>query len=61
MYQAVLARLHVPNLPLQQRFSAVQAPAGSICLAATGTPPRMQPAVARPSRTGSFGVRSRDT
>jgi len=36
MYQAARGRLHVPGSPFQERFSAVQALAGSIWVAATG-------------------------
>jgi len=36
MYQAARGRLLVPGSPFQERFSAVQALAGSIWVAATG-------------------------
>jgi len=46
MYQAARGRLLVPGSPFQGRFSAVQAVAGSIWVAATGgLRPQLQPAM----------------
>src|ERR1043165_7783987 len=58
MYQAARGRLLVPGSPFQERFSAVQALAGSIWVAATGgLRPQPQPAMTRPHPDPSYGTK----
>jgi len=58
MYQAARVRLLVPGSPFQERFSAVQALAGSIWVAATGgLAPQLQPALTCPLADPSYGTK----